>query len=188
MKHFFKSAALVLILTLVIVQLPQILRQVQEWRYPRCYAAEVEGWAAAYDLDPLLIYSFIHTESSFDPKAESSVGARGLMQMTEETFYWIKSKIAPDEALNFDSLYDPDCSIRFGAYYLKLCLERYGGDIATARRPITAAGAPWMPCWKMGSTPGTAPSWPSFLTPRWPTMSRKFWNVINAIQSFTALE
>ena len=132
MKHFFKSAALVLILTLVIVQLPQILRQVQEWRYPRCYAAEVEGWAAAYDLDPLLIYSFIHTESSFDPEAESSVGARGLMQMTEETFYWIKSKIAPDEALNFDSLYDPDCSIRFGAYYLKLCLERYGGDIATA--------------------------------------------------------
>ena len=73
MKHFFKSAALVLILTLVIVQLPQILRQVQEWRYPRCYAAEVEGWAAAYDLDPLLIYSFIHTESSFDPEAESSV-------------------------------------------------------------------------------------------------------------------
>mgnify|MGYP000804329461 FL=1 len=62
----------------------------------------------------------------------SSVEARGLMQMTEETFIWLRSKIAPDEGLTFDDLYDPDVSIRFGCYYIHLCMERYGGDVATA--------------------------------------------------------
>ena len=54
------------------------------------------------------------------------------MQMTEETFIWLRSKIAPDEDLTFDELYDPDVSIRFGCYYIHLCMERYSGDVATA--------------------------------------------------------
>ena len=54
------------------------------------------------------------------------------MQMTEETFIWLRSKIAPDEGLTFDDLYDPDVSIRFGCYYIHLCMERYGGDVVTA--------------------------------------------------------
>ena len=77
------------------------------------------------------VYAFIRTESGFDPAATSSVEARGLMQMTEETFIWLRSKIAPDEDLTFDELYDPDVSIRFGCYYIHLCMERYGGDVAT---------------------------------------------------------
>ena len=45
----------------------------------------MEQWAQVYQLDPLLVYSFIRTESGFDPDATSTVEARGLMQMTEET-------------------------------------------------------------------------------------------------------
>ena len=36
------------------------------------------------------------------------------------------------KALTFDDLYDPETNIRFGSYYLACCLERYGGDVATA--------------------------------------------------------
>ena len=75
--------------------------------------------------------AFIRTESGFDPQATSTVDARGLMQMTEETFIWLRSKIAPDEGLLFANLYDPETSIRFGCYYLHLCMERYNGDVAT---------------------------------------------------------
>ena len=32
----------------------------------------------------------------------------------------------------FGDLYDPAVSLRFGCYYLRLCMERYGGDVATA--------------------------------------------------------
>ncbi len=89
-------------------------------------------YAAEYDLDPLLVYSFVRTESGFDPDATSSVEARGLMQMTEETFLWLRSKIAEGENVTFGDLYDPAVSLRFGCYYLHLCMERYGGDVATA--------------------------------------------------------
>ncbi len=112
--------------------LPKLWNRAERILYPRKYEAIVEQWAQTYDLDPLLVDAFIRTESGFDPQATSSVDARGLMQMTEETFIWLRSKIAPDEGLVFANLYDPETSIRFGCYYLHLCMERYKGDIATA--------------------------------------------------------
>ncbi len=51
-----------------------------------------------YNIDPMILYAFIRTESNFNPNAESNVGARGLMQITEITFDWIKMKIAPNES------------------------------------------------------------------------------------------
>ena len=100
--------------------------------YPLTYEQEVEHWAATYGLDPYLVYAVIRTESGFDPAAESTAGARGLMQMTEDTFNWVKSKIAPQEALTFEDLYDPETSIRFGCYFLSYCMEKYEADISTA--------------------------------------------------------
>ncbi len=106
--------------------------EVERQLYPQKYSAQVLYWSAEYDLDPLLVYSFIRTESGFDPDATSDAGARGLMQMTEDTFIWLRTKIAPVDGLTFDDLYEPDVSIRFGCYYLHLCLERYHNDVSTA--------------------------------------------------------
>lgn len=105
--------------------------QMDGWQYPLRYEASVRHWAAEYEVDPLLVYAFIHTESDFDPKAESAAGARGLMQMTEMTFDWIKGRMAAEETLTYDDLYDPDVAIRFGTYLLAISLQRYGGDVAT---------------------------------------------------------
>lgn len=116
----------------VAVLAPKLWDRAERLFYPRKYEAVVEQWAETYSLDPLLVDAFIRTESGFDPQATSSVDARGLMQMTEETFIWLRSKIAPDERLLFANLYDPETSIRFGCYYLHLCMERYHGDVATA--------------------------------------------------------
>lgn len=101
-------------------------------QYPCRYADAVTRYAELYDLDPLVLYAFIRTESNFNPNAQSDAGARGLMQITEVTFDWIKLKIAPDEALTFDDLFDPETNIRFGSYFVAYCLQRYGGDLATA--------------------------------------------------------
>ena len=92
----------------------------------------MEYYAGKYNIDPLILYSFIRTESNFNPNAQSNVGARGLMQITEETFDWIKLKIAPSEDLTFDDLYDPETNIRFGTYFVSYCLLRYHDDLATA--------------------------------------------------------
>ena len=127
-----RLVVLVCIGAVLLMALPPLAREAARLLYPRKYSRQVEQWAAEYELDPLLVYAFIRTESGFDPAATSSVEARGLMQMTEETFIWLRSKIAPDEGLLFANLYDPETSIRFGCYYLHLCMERYNGDVATA--------------------------------------------------------
>ena len=124
--------ALCLAVLLAVLAVPKRWQAGPQLLYPRKYQQQVDHWAEAYQLDPLLVDAFIRTESGFDPVATSSVDARGLMQMTEETFLWLRSKIAADEDLTFADLYDPDTSIRFGCYYLHLCLERYNGDVATA--------------------------------------------------------
>ena len=131
-KRFLNGLVLVFLVTLGILSLPPVRTRVEKTLYPCKYSALVEQYAAAYDLDPLLVYSFVRTESGFDPDATSSVEARGLMQMTEETFLWLRSKIAEGENVTFGDLYDPAVSLRFGCYYLHLCMERYGGDVATA--------------------------------------------------------
>ena len=111
---------------------PHLWNKVEQVLYPRKYEQLVDKWADTYQLDPLLVDAFIRTESGFDPQATSSVDARGLMQMTEETFLWLRSKIAEGEDLQFADLYNPDTSIRFGCYYLHLCMDRYNDDVATA--------------------------------------------------------
>ena len=131
-KRILWLVVLAAVVVLAVRGLREGLHRLDLARYPLKYTEYVEKEAVANGVAPLLIYAVIRTESGFDPEAVSSVGARGLMQMTEETFEWIKTKIAPDEPLTFDDLFDPACAVRFGAYYLRLCLDRYGGDVATA--------------------------------------------------------
>ena len=118
---FLAAVALALYLVLVIL-----------YGIGRKYSDLVEYYAGKYSLDEKMLYAVIRTESNFDPNAQSSVDARGLMQITEITFDWIKSNIAPGEELTFDDLYDPETNIRFGSYFFSYCLQRYGNDLATA--------------------------------------------------------
>ncbi len=131
-KNLIVLAALLAVGLLGLLTAPRAIRAIEERSFPLKYERTVEQYAAEYQVDPLMVYAIIRTESGFDEAAESGVGARGLMQITEETFAWIKLKIANDEPLTFDDLWDPSVNIRFGSYYLSRCLERYGGDLATA--------------------------------------------------------
>lgn len=100
--------------------------------YPRAYRDIVSFYAEEYGLPENLVYSLIKTESGFSPGVVSSKGARGLTQITEETFLWLKGKLDPDMSLDHSSLNQPELSIRYGAFFLSLCMERYGRDIPTA--------------------------------------------------------
>ena len=108
------------------------LEYIEKSLYPQKYNDIVEKYAAANQIDPLLVYAVIRTESGFDPNATSGVDARGLMQITDETFQWIKSKIAKDEDIEFSDLYDAEINIRFGTYYFSRCLARYDNHVGTA--------------------------------------------------------
>ena len=120
--------ALLLVLALAGTLLFSTFRdKIEHWEYPQRFTEYVEYYAGKYGIDPMILYAFIRTESNFDPNADSDAGARGLMQITEVTFDWIKMKIAPKESLTFDDLYDPETNIRFGSYFVSYCLDRYSG-------------------------------------------------------------
>ena len=93
--------------------------------YPVKYEEYVEKYAEEYNLNKYMVYAVIKVESGFDPKAESTAGAKGLMQLMEKTAAECNEKekfgyVIPDD------LYVPECNIRLGCYYLKYLLETYG--------------------------------------------------------------
>ena len=98
-------------------------------QHPLLYADLITAYAQAQSLDPALVSAVILCESSFDPQAESRLGARGLMQLMEDTAEWVAHKLDEDDAsYTFDKLYDPETSIRFGTWYLGYLNRRFDGD------------------------------------------------------------
>lgn len=93
--------------------------------HPIGYDSYVEKYSAEYGIDKYLVYAVIKTESSYDPKAVSNVGARGLMQIMEETFDWIKFRMG-DEETEYSDMFDPEKNIRYGCFLLGFLYEEFG--------------------------------------------------------------
>jgi len=77
-------------------------------RYPVRYTEEIILRAGENSIPAPYIAAIIMAESSYDPGAVSSVGARGLMQIMPETGGWIAGKFGDEFAE--DALFTPDGS------------------------------------------------------------------------------
>lgn len=104
------------------------LRQFYRAAYPRGYQAIVEQEAAVSGLDPALVYAVIRSESGFAATARSSVDARGLMQLTPDTFQWVRYRLGEEEGVTSELLYEPEENIRYGCANLGLLLREFGGE------------------------------------------------------------
>ena len=93
--------------------------------YPKKYSEYVEVYAERYDVPPHIIYAVIKTESGFDSAAVSKKGAVGLMQFMPDTFDWLTNEMLFDHLAD-GMRYDPETSIRYGAYLLSHLYKRYG--------------------------------------------------------------
>lgn len=78
--------------------------------------------AARYGVDPALVKGVIQSESSFRPYAVSSAGAKGLMQLMDDTA----------RSLGVTNSFDPAQNIDGGTRYLSFLLRKYGGNEAVA--------------------------------------------------------
>lgn len=123
-----------LITLIILALLALVVREAYyQYEYPVKYEEYVADASAELDVPETLIFAVIKTESGFDPEARSEVGARGLMQITEETFDWLRTKEdfgAKD--VTFADLDQPDIAIAYGTYFLHLLLDEFGGDETTA--------------------------------------------------------
>lgn len=96
-------------------------------------SSDVNGSTAAFDelinaagmkygVAPSLIKSVIQTESSFHPSAVSSAGAKGLMQLMDDTA----------QGLGVTDSFDPAQNIDGGTRFLSYLLRKYDGNVSVA--------------------------------------------------------
>ena len=90
------------------------------------YREWIEKYARENGIEPAYVAAVILRESSYDPRATSSVGARGLMQVMENTFDYVRRNLG--ESTTFDDMYDPETNIRYGCWYLGYLSRMFDGD------------------------------------------------------------
>jgi soluble lytic murein transglycosylase-like protein len=86
------------------------------------YSDLIQSAAAKYGLDANVLKGLIKQESGFNPNAGSSAGAQGLTQLMPATA----------ASLGVTDVHDPAQAIDGGAHYLKMQLDRFGGDYTKA--------------------------------------------------------
>lgn len=121
MKNIRRGLGIVLLLIIAVLAVtPAALKHL----YPVKYSEEISRYSELYGVDEYLLYALIETESGFDPDAVSDAGAIGLTQITEETFDWLKLKMGGTES--FEQLFEPEISVKYSAFFLKLLTEEFG--------------------------------------------------------------
>jgi soluble lytic murein transglycosylase-like protein len=96
------------------------------------YSREIAEASARYGVPERLIWAVIRVESGFDPRAVSSRGARGLMQLMPETA----------AILGVRDVFDPRENIHGGARHLRGLMERFRYDLPLALAAYNAGAQP----------------------------------------------
>ena len=78
--------------------------------------------ASHHQIDPALVKAIIMAESSYNPRAISKKGAKGLMQLMPATA----------QALGVEDSFNPKQNINGGVRYFKKLVNRFDGDVKLA--------------------------------------------------------
>jgi hypothetical protein len=86
------------------------------------YGEIISAMSEANGVDPLLVRALIQVESKYNPRARSSKGAMGLMQLMPQTV----------REYNLRNPYDPKSNIEAGIKRLKSLIDKWGVELALA--------------------------------------------------------
>ncbi|MGH7448795.1 MAG: lytic transglycosylase domain-containing protein [Longimicrobiales bacterium] len=92
----------------------------------RDLAADIYDIAREKDIPTKLAYGLVRTESTFDERAVSHVGARGLTQVMPRTAAWLVPGTKTED------LYDRQTNLRLGFRYLDQMIDKYKGNVRLA--------------------------------------------------------
>lgn len=123
----------VLVLTLAVIGISIFLikwgvDEVLKIVCPIKYEQIVSKASEEYGVSKELIYAVINIESGFAEKDVSKAGAKGLMQMTDDTFEWLQTKRGLKNKMQVYSLFSPEISIDYGTYFLALLMDKYENE------------------------------------------------------------
>ena len=100
----------------------KIMSVPHEGKAERRFNRIIQGAANRYEVDPALIRAIIMAESSYNPKAVSEKGAKGLMQLMPKTA----------DYLGVEDSFNPEHNINAGVRYFKQLLDQFNGDVKLA--------------------------------------------------------
>ncbi|HXS47823.1 MAG TPA: lytic transglycosylase domain-containing protein [Solirubrobacterales bacterium] len=103
---------------------------IQELTLPLRHEDIIRQQAKDKHIDASLIAAVIYAESRFQDQT-SRAGARGLMQITPTTAREIEQH-SGGTTFRLADLADPEINIRYGTFYLRELLNRYGGNEVAA--------------------------------------------------------
>ena len=105
------------------------------------YKQEVLKQSKRFNIDPIIAFAVMETESAFNPKAKSHIPAYGLMQLVpksgaRDAYLYVYKE---DKFLDGDYLYQPRNNIELGCAYLSKIRHRYFKTIKDDERAYICA-------------------------------------------------
>ncbi len=89
---------------------------------PKEILDKIDRMARSIGVNADLVREVVRAESNFDPTVVSHAGAKGLMQLMDQTA----------KAMHVRNVYNPDENLAGGTKYLKSLLDRYDGNVKVA--------------------------------------------------------
>ena len=105
------------------------------------YKQEVLKQSKRFNIDPIIAFAVMETESAFNPKAKSHIPAYGLMQLVpksgaRDAYLYVYKK---DKFIDGDYLYQPGNNIELGCAYLSKIRHKYFKSIKDDERAYICA-------------------------------------------------
>lgn len=95
---------------------------VQRYKIAPDLAEDIVSAAMKNGIEPDLALGLVKTESSFNERAKSHVGARGLTQVMPRTGAWLQPGTSAED------LYDRKINLDLGFRYLRDLIDKYDGN------------------------------------------------------------
>jgi soluble lytic murein transglycosylase len=114
----------------LIINSDRFQRTLEEFTLPLRHEDIIRQQAGEKGVPADLIAAVIYAESRFRDQT-SHAGARGLMQITPSTAKLIE-KLSGGQTFRFEDLADPDINIRYGTFYLRYLIDKFGDNEVAA--------------------------------------------------------
>lgn len=133
MNKIIKTLLIILILLVFAFALYKILNieeKILKYFYPIQYEGYVYNYSKELEIDPMLTFAIIKTESNFDKNVVSKSGAIGLMQLMESTAKEQAQKLNIEYSK--EKLFNPETNLKIGLNYFNTLLDYYNQNYILA--------------------------------------------------------
>ena len=133
MKKIINTILIILIIVFLFFTIYKVLNveeKILMYLYPIKYEEYVYRYSEELNIDPMLTFAIIKTESNFRTDVVSNSGAIGLMQLIESTAEEQAEKLNMEYTR--ESLYEAETNLKIGLNYFNTLLDYYNQNYILA--------------------------------------------------------